>query len=235
MSPTVPPISTMATSQSCGDLAHGVLDLVGDVGDDLDGLAEVVAAAFLGDDLLVDAAGGEVVVARELGVGEALVVAEVEVGLGAVVGDEDLAVLEGRHGAGVDVEVGVKLHEVDLEPACFEEAADGGCGEALAEGRHDSACYKDVLCRHVRDLFIYVFNLCVVCTIKYRRVGRRRQVGVVGWGVTGRDELLFTICLQILYVFLMAAHTGIFTGVSVVLGGSQITEINGIQRVREDL
>ena len=113
MSPTVPPISTMATSQSGGDLAHGVLDLVGDVRDDLDGLAEVVAAALLGDDLLVDAAGGEVVVARELGVGEALVVAEVEVGLGAVVGDEDLAVLEGRHGAGVDVEVGVELHQVD--------------------------------------------------------------------------------------------------------------------------
>ena len=45
------------------DLAHGVLDLVGDVGDHLDGLAEVVAAALLGDDLLVDAAGGEVVVA----------------------------------------------------------------------------------------------------------------------------------------------------------------------------
>jgi hypothetical protein len=41
------------------------------VGDDLDGLAEVVAAALLGDDLLVDAAGGEVVVAGEMGVGEA--------------------------------------------------------------------------------------------------------------------------------------------------------------------
>ncbi len=102
------------------------------MGDDLDGFAEVVAAALLGDDLLVDAAGGEVVVAGELGVGEALVVAEVEVGLGAVVGDEDLAVLEGRHGAGVDVEVGVELHQVDAEAAGLEQAADGGCGETLA-------------------------------------------------------------------------------------------------------
>ena len=99
------------------DLAHGVLDLVGDVRDDLDGLAEIVAAALLGDDLFVDAAGGEVVVAGEFGVGEALVVAEVEVGFGAVVGDEDFAVLEGRHGAGIDVEVGVELLQVDLEPA----------------------------------------------------------------------------------------------------------------------
>ncbi len=116
-----------------GDLAHGVLDLVGDVRDDLDGLAEVVAAALLGDDLLVDAPGGEVVVASEAGVGEALVVAEVEVGLCTVVGDEDFAVLEGRHGAGVDVEVGVELHQVDAQSACLEQAADGGCGETLTE------------------------------------------------------------------------------------------------------
>ena len=80
-----------------GDFTHRVLDLVGDVGDDLDGFTEIIAAALLpGDDLLVDAAGGEVVVAGEMGVGEAFVVAEVEVSLGAVVGDEDLAVLEGR-------------------------------------------------------------------------------------------------------------------------------------------
>ena len=129
-----------------GDLAHGVFDLVGDVGDDLDGLAEVVSAALLGDDLLVDAAGGEVVVAGEAGMGEALVVAEVEVGLGAVVGDEDLAVLEGRHGAGIDVEVGIELHHVDLDAARLQQAADGGCGKALAERRHNSACYKDVFC-----------------------------------------------------------------------------------------
>ena len=78
-----------------GDFAHGVLDFVGDVGDDLDGFAEVVAAALFENDLLVDAAGGEVVVARERRVGEALVVAEVEVGLSAVIGDEDFAVLKG--------------------------------------------------------------------------------------------------------------------------------------------
>ncbi len=139
-----------------GNFAHGVFDFVGDVRDDLDGFAEVVAATLFGDDLFVDAASGEVVVAGEAGVGEALVVAEVEVGLGAVVGYEDFAVLEGRHGAGVDVEVGVKLHEVDLETTSFEQAADGGCSEALAERRHDSASYEDVLCRHVRDLFFLI-------------------------------------------------------------------------------
>ena len=42
---------------------------------------------------------------------------DVEVGLGAVVGDEDLAVLERVHRPGVDVEVGVELLHRDPQPA----------------------------------------------------------------------------------------------------------------------
>ena len=60
------------------------LDLVGDVRDHLHGRAEIVAAALLRDHALVDAAGGEVAVAAGGRAHEALVVAEVEVGLGAV-------------------------------------------------------------------------------------------------------------------------------------------------------
>ena len=86
-----------------------VLDLVGDVRDHLHGVAEVVAAPLLGDHRGVDLAGGDVGLGRQVGVEEALVVADVEVGLGAVVGDEDLAVLERVHRAGVDVEVRVEL------------------------------------------------------------------------------------------------------------------------------
>ena len=88
---------------------HAVLDLVGDVGDHLDRVTEVVAAPLLGDHARVDLAGRHVGDLAEVGVEEALVVTDVEVGLGAVVGDEDLAVLERVHRPGVDVEVGVEL------------------------------------------------------------------------------------------------------------------------------
>src|SRR5256714_1622392 len=117
------------------DLADALLDLVGDVGDDLHGLAEVVAAALFLDDLEVDAAGGEIVLARGAHGGEALVVAEVEIGLGAVVGDEDFAVLERRHRPRVDVDVGVEFLERDLEATRLEEGADRCRGDALAEFR----------------------------------------------------------------------------------------------------
>ena len=63
----------------------------------------------------------------------ALVVADVEIRLGAVLGDEDLAVLEGVHRPGVDVEVRVQLLHGDVEPSGDQQAAQAGGGQALAE------------------------------------------------------------------------------------------------------
>jgi hypothetical protein len=105
------------------DALDGALDLVGDVRDDLDRGAQVLPAPLLADDVQVDAAGRDVVGLGERAVDEALVVPEVEVGLGAVVGDEHLAVLERRHGARVDVQVRVELERRDREPALDEQPA----------------------------------------------------------------------------------------------------------------
>ena len=119
----------------------------GDVRDDLDGVAEVLAAALLGDDLGVDLAGGDVGAARQVDVEEPLVVADVEVGLGAVVGDEHLAVLERVHRARVDVEVGVELLHRHVQPARLQQRAETAGGQALAEGGGDSAGDEQMLGR----------------------------------------------------------------------------------------
>ena len=124
MSPTVPPTSVMTTSTSRPAIAQDArLDLVGDVRDDLNGVAQVVAAALLGDHAGVDLAGGDVGRPWQLGVEEPLVVPDVQVGLGAVVGDEHLAVLERVHRAGIDVKVGVELLHRDPQPAQLEQPA----------------------------------------------------------------------------------------------------------------
>ncbi len=104
-----------------GALDDPALDLVRNVRDDLHGATEVVAPAFLADDFLVHPTTGEVVALTHGGADEALVMAQVEVRLGTVVGDEDLAVLEGAHGAGVHVDVGVELQDGHLEPARLED------------------------------------------------------------------------------------------------------------------
>ncbi len=71
--------------------------------------------------------------------------AEIEVGFGAVVGDVHFAVLEGVHGAGIDVDVGVEFLEGDRQSPGFQQGADGGGGKPLAEGGEDAAGDEDVL------------------------------------------------------------------------------------------
>ena len=119
--------------------ADAVLDLIGDVRDYLHRGAEIVATALLGDDPLVNASGGEIAVAAGGRAHEALVVAQVEIGLGAVRGDEYLAVLEGTHRARIHVDVGIELHHADLEAARLEDRAERGRRDALAEGRDHAA------------------------------------------------------------------------------------------------
>ncbi len=121
------------------------LDLVGDVRDHLHRLAEVVAAAFSLEHTLVDLAGGEVVGLLHPSGDEALVVAQVEIGFRAVVGHIDLAVLEWRHRAGVDIEVGVELDQRDLDAARFKDRCERRRRNALAQRGHHTAGDKDVL------------------------------------------------------------------------------------------
>jgi hypothetical protein len=69
----------------------------------------------------------------QVGVEEPLVVADVEIGLGAVIGDEDLTVLERVHRAGVDVDVGVELLHRDAQAAGAQQVPESRGGQALAD------------------------------------------------------------------------------------------------------
>jgi len=117
------------------------------VGDDLDRGAEVVAAPLLRDDGVVDLAGGDVRGARDIAVDEALVVAEVQIGLGAVLCDEDFAVLVGRHRPRIDVEIRVHLERGDGEVTRLQDPPDGRRGDALAQRGGDTPGHEHEL-RH---------------------------------------------------------------------------------------
>src|SRR5437773_3226047 len=121
------------------------LDLVGDMRNHLHGAAEVVTAALFFDHRIVDLAGGEVVVAVHPRRLETLVVAQIEVGLGAVLGDEHLPVLEGAHRAGIDVDVRVELEEGDFDAARFEDRGEGGGGYPLPQRGNHAARHEHIL------------------------------------------------------------------------------------------
>ena len=69
--------------------------------------------------------------------------AEVEIGLGAVVGDVHFAVLERRHRARIDVEVRIELHHRDAQSALHEQSAERRGGDALPERRDHAAGHED--------------------------------------------------------------------------------------------
>ena len=134
-----------------GERVDARLDLVGDVRDDLHRLTQVLAAAFLREHRLVDRTRGRVRLARERDVDEALVVAEVQVGLALVVGDEHFPVLERVHGAGVDVDVRVELLHRDPQPATLEQSPERRGREALPQTGRNTTGHEDVL-GHLADL-----------------------------------------------------------------------------------
>ena len=84
-------------------------------------------------------------VARQMRGREPLVMSKVEVGLGAIVGDKDFTVLIGRHGAWINVQVGIALLEGDAKAAAFEQTAYRRRRNALAQGRNHAARDKDIL------------------------------------------------------------------------------------------
>ncbi len=116
-----------------GDPVDPFFDLVGNVGDNLDGAPFVVAPPLFVDHRLIDAAGGDVVELRHVGVGKSLIVPQVQVGLGPVIGDKDFPMLVRAHGAGIHVDIGIQLDDRDGIIARLEQPAQTGGHNSFAD------------------------------------------------------------------------------------------------------
>src|SRR5450830_1997988 len=110
--------------------------------DDLYRLAQILATTLLADHRFVNLAGSEVIHLLHLGSDEALIVAEIQIGFSAVIGDEHFAVLEWAHRSRINVDVGIELQKGDSEAARFEDRSEGRGGNPFTQGRHDAASDK---------------------------------------------------------------------------------------------
>ena len=111
-----------------------ILDFVGDMRDDLDGFAQIFPTSFLADDGFINLPGGEVVHLVHPGGNETFIMAQIQVGFRAVVGDEDFAVLERTHRAGVHIDIWVQLDHGDFKAARFEDGGKRCGGDTLTQG-----------------------------------------------------------------------------------------------------
>jgi hypothetical protein len=93
------------------------------MGNDLHGGAEVFAPAFLADHRLVNPSRGDVVLLGQRPVYEPFIVAQVEIGLGAIIGDIHLTVLERRHRPGIHVDIRIEFLHRHPETAFDQQPA----------------------------------------------------------------------------------------------------------------
>ena len=126
-------------------IIQALLNLIGNVRDVLYSLAQIITTALFFQHLLKHFTAGQVVEARKLTMNESLVVPEVQIRLGSVIKHIHFAVLVRAHGAGVYVQVGVKLLHCYLQPAMLQQRTDGCCCKTFTERGYYTACYKNVL------------------------------------------------------------------------------------------
>src|SRR5262249_4354980 len=129
-----------------------LLDGVGDMRDDLYGRPEIFAAPFAADHRRIDPPGSDRITASRADADITPVMAEIEIGLGAVVGDDRLPMLIGAHRAGIDIEVGVKLAQPDPEPARLQQRPERCCRQTLSE-RGDHAAGNEDEPRHGTSVY----------------------------------------------------------------------------------
>ncbi len=87
-------------------------------------------------------------IACQLGVSEAFVVAKVQIGLRTVICDIYFAVLIRAHGARIHVQIRIAFLECDSETAAFQKTANRRRCNTLAQGGYNTTGYKNILRRH---------------------------------------------------------------------------------------
>ncbi len=112
---------------------HAALDFVGDMRYHLHGFTEISAFALFVYNGLVYAPSGNVVGLRSENAEEALIVAEVEVGFGAIFRYITFAVLIGIERAGIHIDIGVEFLDRDFEAPRLQEFSQRSCNNAFTE------------------------------------------------------------------------------------------------------
>ena len=143
--------------------AHAVdpfLDLIRDMRNDLYGTAQIITAAFLFDDGLIDPAGSHIGMTAQIDIDETFIMTQVEVSFRPIIGDEDFAVLVRAHRAGVDVDVRIELLNGDLISSALQQTAQRSSRNPFAQRRNHAARHKNILGHFFPPLYSNQTYIC---------------------------------------------------------------------------
>ena len=95
------------------------LDFISDMGDDLNGRSQILAASLLIKHIPVDLAGGQVGKPGQIFVDETFIMAQVEICFRTIICHIDFPMLVGAHGSRIHIDVRVQLLRCHLKSSCF--------------------------------------------------------------------------------------------------------------------
>ena len=144
--------------------AHGVYEVLyfsRDVRYRLYGLPEIFAFALLVQHVPEHFSRSQVGILVQVLVDESFVMPEIEVGFGAVLGNEHFAVLIRAHGSRVYVYIRVEFLSGDFQSPRFQQSAKRRHDYAFPQPRHHAARYENVL-DDLRHFFSPLFILILI-------------------------------------------------------------------------
>ncbi len=80
---------------------------------------------------------------------------EIKVGFRAVIGNENLPVLQGRHFPGIDVNVRVQLLHEHLQTATFKQSSDRRSVNTFPQAGNDASGHKNKFRFHIHSSHIH--------------------------------------------------------------------------------
>ena len=125
---------------------NAFFDLIGHMRNHLHRTAEIITATFFFQNGVINLAAGGVAVFGEIDINKTFIMTDIQIGFGAVVGDENFTVLIRAHGAGVDIDIWVKLLADHFQTAIFQNAAERRCGDPFSQRRYNTAGHKNKFC-----------------------------------------------------------------------------------------
>ena len=141
-------MSVLRKSLDLYNIEYPEFDFIGNMRNDLNRASQETTFPFLSNHLLVNLSGCQRIDLTQRRGGEARVVAQIQIRLGSVIGNIDLAMLIRTHGARINVYIRIDFDHSDFKTVVLENTTDRGSGHTLSEARTNASGNKDILAAH---------------------------------------------------------------------------------------
>jgi len=116
------------------DTANRGLDFIGNMGNYLNSLTEILPFSFFFYYGFIYFTGGGIVVLTKAHVRKPLIMAQIQIRFRSIICDKYFPVLERAHGAGINIDIGIQFQKIDFKPTGLQQTTDRSAGQPFSQG-----------------------------------------------------------------------------------------------------